>query len=181
MSDTLVIRIHPRDDVVIARQQLVGGTRLPSEGITVSGLIPPGHKVATRPIAAGAPVRRYDQIIGSAKQAIAAGQHVHSHNLEFSSFARDYDAASGARATEYSAEPATFDGMVRADESGEVAFERLHLGTLCHPARQNYASNRLDLPVVEEPLHRVALGGCVRRGPFVPVGEVELGPVRHVQ
>ena len=127
MSDTLVIRIHPRDDVVIARQQLVGGTRIASEGITVSGLVPPGHKIATRNIAAGEPVRRYDQIIGSAKQAIAAGQHVHSHNLEFSSFARDYDAASGARATEYSVEPATFDGIVRAD--GRVA-TRNYVGIL---------------------------------------------------
>jgi altronate hydrolase len=127
VSDTLVIRIHPHDDVVIARQQLVGGTRLVSEGITVSGLVPPGHKVATRALAAGEPVRRYDQIIGVAKQAIAAGQHVHSHNLEFSSFARDYDAASGARATEYSAEPATFDGIVRAD--GRIA-TRNYVGIL---------------------------------------------------
>ena len=127
MADTLVIRIHPRDDVVIARQQLVGGTRIASEGITVSGLVPPGHKIATRAIAAGEPVRRYDQIIGSAKQAIAAGQHVHSHNLEFSSFARDYAAASGARATEYSAEPASFDGIVRAD--GRIA-TRNYVGIL---------------------------------------------------
>ena len=108
MSDPLIIRIHPNDDVVIARRQLVGGTRIESEGITVVGLIPPGHKVATRPIAAGAPVRRYDQIIGSAKQAIAPGQHVHTHNLEFSSFAREYAAASGARPTDYVASPATF-------------------------------------------------------------------------
>ncbi len=127
MTDPLVIRIHANDDVVIARQQLVGGTRIASEGITVSGLVPPGHKIATRDITAGAPVRRYDQIIGSAKQAIAAGQHVHSHNLEFSSFARDYDAASGARATEYDAEPATFDGIVRAD--GRVA-TRNYVGIL---------------------------------------------------
>ena len=97
-GDALVIRIHPNDDVVIARRQLVGGTRIESEGVTVVGLIPPGHKVATRAIAAGAPVRRYDQIIGSAKQAIAPGQHVHTHNLEFSSFAREYAAASGAPA-----------------------------------------------------------------------------------
>ena len=127
MSQPLVIRIHPRDDVVIARTQLVGGTRIESEGITVAGLIPPGHKVATRPIAAGAPVRRYDQIIGSAKQAIAPGQHVHTHNLEFSSFARDYAAASGARPTEYVAAPATFDAIVRAD--GTVA-TRNYVGIL---------------------------------------------------
>src|SRR6187431_2459774 len=123
----LVIRIHPNDDVVIARQQLVGGTRIESEGITVAGLIPPGHKVATRAIAAGEPVRRYDQIIGSAKVAIAPGQHVHTHNLEFSSFARDYAAASGARPTAYVDTPATFDGIVRAD--GQVA-TRNYVGIL---------------------------------------------------
>jgi hypothetical protein len=37
-----------------------------------------------RAIAAGEAVRRYDQIIGSATQAIAPGQHVHTHNLAFS-------------------------------------------------------------------------------------------------
>ena len=81
MSDPLVIRIHPADDVVIARTQLVGGTAIASEGITVMGLVPPGHKVAVRAIAQGEPVRRYNQIIGTAKQPIAAGQHVHTHNL----------------------------------------------------------------------------------------------------
>ena len=66
-----------------------------SEGITVVGLIPPGHKIATRAIAAGAPVRRYNQIIGFATQRHRAGQHVHTHNLAFVDFARDY--AVGAR------------------------------------------------------------------------------------
>jgi altronate hydrolase len=126
-GDALVIRIHPNDDVVIARRQLVGGTRIESEGITVAGLIPPGHKVATRAIPAGAPVRRYDQIIGSAKQAIAPGQHVHTHNLEFSSFAREYAAASGAKPTAYVSHPATFDGIVRAD--GRIA-TRNYIGIL---------------------------------------------------
>ncbi|MCK7495287.1 MAG: SAF domain-containing protein [Comamonadaceae bacterium] len=32
----------------------------------------------------GEPVRRYNQIIGIATQAIAPGQHVHTHNLAFS-------------------------------------------------------------------------------------------------
>ncbi len=123
----LVIRIHPNDDVVIARQQLVGGMRIESEGITVSGLIPPGHKIATKAIAAGAPVHRYDQIIGSAKLGIAPGQHVHTHNLEFSTFARDYAAASGARPTDYAKEPATFAGIVRAD--GRIA-TRNYVGIL---------------------------------------------------
>ena len=126
-QDPYVIRIHPDDNVVIARQQLVGGTRIASEGITVAGLIPPGHKVATRPIAAGEAVRRYDQIIGSAKAPIAAGQYVHSHNLEFSSFARDYAATSGARPTAYVDAPASFDAIVRAD--GQIA-TRNYIGIL---------------------------------------------------
>ena len=74
------IRLHPADDVVIARGQLVGGTVV--EGVAVRGLVPPGHKVAVRAIAAGAPVRRYDQIIGFASRAIAPGEHVHVHNLK---------------------------------------------------------------------------------------------------
>ena len=40
----LTIRLHPNDDVVIARAQLVGGTTLLDEKITVAGLVPPGHR-----------------------------------------------------------------------------------------------------------------------------------------
>ena len=108
MTDPLVMRIHPADDVVIARHQLVGGTVLAGEGVTISGLVPPGHKVAIRAIAQGAPVRRYRQIIGTAKHSIAAGQHVHSHNLEFSSFARDHAPGTGAQATQCVDTPASF-------------------------------------------------------------------------
>ncbi|HPT58059.1 MAG TPA: SAF domain-containing protein, partial [Casimicrobium sp.] len=63
------IRLHPNDDVVIARAQLIGGTALAGENVTVKGMVPPGHKVATRAIAAGEPVRRYNQIIGFASKA----------------------------------------------------------------------------------------------------------------
>ncbi|MCU0775478.1 MAG: altronate dehydratase family protein, partial [Ideonella sp.] len=121
------IRIHPDDNVVIARTQLVSGTRLESEGVTVSGLVPPGHKLATRAIAAGQPVRRYGQVIGAATQDIAPGQHVHTHNLAFSDFARQHEPGAGASATAYVAEPATFDGIVRPD--GRVA-TRNYLGVL---------------------------------------------------
>jgi altronate hydrolase len=113
------IRIHPADNVVIARRQLLGGTAVDEEGITVAGLVPPGHKLATRAIAAGEPVRRYNQIIGSATQDIAPGQHVHTHNLAFSSFARAHEPGAGARPTDIAAAPASFDGIVRPD--GRVA------------------------------------------------------------
>ena len=122
-----VIRIHPQDNVVIARRQLLGGTVLPQEGVTVSGLVPPGHKVATKNIAPGEPVRRYDQIIGVATQAIAAGEHVHTHNLAFSDFAREHAPGAAAQPTQYVQTPATFQGIVRAD--GRVA-TRNYIGIL---------------------------------------------------
>lgn len=124
---SLVIRLHPADDVVIARAQLVGGTKILDEDITVSGLVPPGHKVATRAIKAGQPVRRYNQIIGFASRDIAPGEHVHLNNLAMGEFERDYAFGADARPTEYAQPAATFQGIVRAD--GRVA-TRNYIGIL---------------------------------------------------
>ncbi len=121
------IRIHPADNVVIARRQLLGGTVVAEEGITVTGLVPPGHKLATCHIAAGQAVRRYNQIIGTATQPIAAGQHVHTHNLAFSNFERTHEPGAGATPTAYEAEPATFMGIKRPN--GRVA-TRNYIGVL---------------------------------------------------
>lgn len=124
---SLTIRLHPNDDVVIARTQLVGGTRLMDEDIVVSGLIPPAHKVATRAIAQGQPVKRYNQIIGFASKDIAPGEHVHLNNLAMGSFARDYAFGADVKPTQYIKPAATFQGIVRAD--GRVA-TRNYLGIL---------------------------------------------------
>jgi altronate hydrolase len=122
------IRIHPADNVVIARRQLLGGTALADEGgLTVAGLVPPGHKLATAAMAAGEAVRRYNQVIGHATQAIAPGQHVHTHNLAFASFARTHDIGAGALPTVQVPDPATFLGIVRPD--GRVA-TRNYIGVL---------------------------------------------------
>jgi altronate hydrolase len=122
-----VIRIHAADNVVIARRQLLGGTVLADEGVTVAGLVPPGHKLATQAIAAGEAVRRYNQVIGTATQAIAPGQHVHTHNLAFSDFQRHHEVGTDAPATAYVAQPATFLGILRPD--GRVA-TRNYIGVL---------------------------------------------------
>jgi altronate hydrolase len=125
---TPFIRLHPADDVLIARAQLVGGTQV--EDITVRGLIPPGHKVATRALAEGEPVRRYNQIIGFASKPIAAGEHVHTHNLNMGpdkgDFARDYAFGADVKAPSARLE-ATFMGIKRAD--GRVA-TRNYIGVL---------------------------------------------------
>jgi altronate hydrolase len=91
--------------------------------------VPTGHKVATRAIAAGEPVRKYDQIIGFASRDIAPGEHVHVHNLEMGDFARDYAIGTEVRPTDMVAEDerATFMGLVRED--GRVA-TRNYVGVL---------------------------------------------------
>jgi altronate hydrolase len=126
-SASPVIRLHRVDDVVIARSQLVGGTALPGEDVTVTGLIPPGHKVAARAIAPGEPVRRYGQIIGFASRPIAPGEHVHTHNLAMGEFQRDYAFCADAKPTRHADVPATFSGIVRPD--GRVA-TRNYIGIL---------------------------------------------------
>jgi altronate hydrolase len=123
----LVIRLNPADDVVIARRQLVAGTLVKSEGVTVIGMVPPGHKLATRAIASGGPVRRYNQIIGFATRDIRPGEHVHLHNLGIGAehganvgqAARDYAFCADVHPTPSVATPATFMGIVRPD--GRVA------------------------------------------------------------
>ena len=121
------LRLNPNDDVVIAARPLPAGTRVEAENVTCTDAIPAGHKLAVRAIAKGAPVKRYDQIIGFATADIAPGQHVHTHNLQFETFERDYAVGADLRPTPVPASPATFKGIVRAD--GRVA-TRNYIGVI---------------------------------------------------
>ncbi|MGH9640327.1 MAG: UxaA family hydrolase, partial [Bryobacteraceae bacterium] len=79
------IRLHERDNVAIARVMLAPGqpTELHDIALTVRAAIPAGHKLAIREIRAGDPVYRYGNLIGYASADIHAGEHVHTHNLEY--------------------------------------------------------------------------------------------------
>jgi altronate hydrolase len=106
MSSAAVIQLHPKDSVVIARASLLPGTPV-GEGVTAAERVPPGHKVAVVPVPPGEPVRRYNQIIGFATQAIAPGQHVHVHNMGMGDFVKDYAFGADAKPTVYVDQPAT--------------------------------------------------------------------------
>src|SRR5258707_10620182 len=86
----LSIRLHPDDDVVIARVELPAGTLLTKENVRTAVRVPPGHKVAVRDVAQGKPVHRYNQIIGFATQPITAGEYVNLANRAKGEFQRDY-------------------------------------------------------------------------------------------
>ena len=106
------VRLSDADNVVTAIRQLVPGEDGAGE------LIPRGHKLATVSIAKGAPVLKYAQIIGYAAEDIAAGAHVHTHNLEFRNVDTDYAFSTNLRPVTPVAEPDTFMGYRRA--SGRV-------------------------------------------------------------
>jgi altronate hydrolase len=123
----MTIRLHPEDDVVIARMEISTGTLVKTANVTTLVTIPAGHKLAVRDIAQGNPVRRYNQIIGFATRAIKAGEHVHVHNIAMGEFARDYAFCSLKKPTDYVENPATFLGIRRED--GRIA-TRNYIGIL---------------------------------------------------
>jgi altronate dehydratase small subunit len=78
-----VLVISGADNVATALEPLDPGRIVDLGGITVTiaEAIPRGHKVALRPIPAGERVIKYGSPIGSASSDIAAGTHVHTHNV----------------------------------------------------------------------------------------------------
>jgi altronate dehydratase len=78
-----VLIISERDNVATALHSLDPGVRLDLNGaaVVVAEPIPSGHKVAIRAIRAGEPVVKYGSPIGLASADIAAGAHVHMHNV----------------------------------------------------------------------------------------------------
>lgn len=109
------IRLDPDDNVVTATRALEAGTEV--EMATTTGLIPSGHKIATRAIAKGDMVRKYAQFIGLASQDIAAGDHVHTHNVAFRGTDVDYEFGTDMRPVT-PASGDTFMGYRR--ENGQV-------------------------------------------------------------
>lgn len=78
----IILRVHERDNVAAIGNEggLPAGTRLDDDLVLVRA-IPQGHKVALSDIAEGAPVVRYNAIIGYALRNIARGDWVDATTL----------------------------------------------------------------------------------------------------
>jgi len=113
------LKLHPDDDVVIAKTALARGTLVPTADgpVPLAVDVPAGHKIAIRPRAAGEPVHRYGQVIGVASTAIAAGAHVHKHNLEAAPLREGAKIGVAPASVVYHPQETmrTFDGYLRAD------------------------------------------------------------------
>jgi altronate dehydratase len=80
---TRAIVVSTRDNVATALEPLDAGSPLTVRDATIAvrDRIPQGHKVAIQAIAAGEAVIKYGSPIGTATTDIAAGAHVHTHNV----------------------------------------------------------------------------------------------------
>ena len=113
------VRLAASDNVVVSVDPIQPGARV--EQVKATERVPRGHKMAAAPIAAGAPVRKFGQIIGFAKSAIAPGQWVHEHNCGMEdvhgAFGRDYRFAQEAKPEDILPldMQATFQGFRRAN------------------------------------------------------------------
>ena len=73
------IKINENDNVVVALSDITPGMIL--EGVSAVSEIPAGHKMALKDIKKREPVIKYGYRIGNAKEAIKAGEWIHTHNL----------------------------------------------------------------------------------------------------
>jgi altronate hydrolase len=124
MNRPNALRLNPADNVVVAMRRIAEDEALSGEGVSAAEPIQSGHKIATRAIRAGEAVRKYGQVIGAATADIAAGAHVHTHNLAVSALR---EGASVGAAPQRQEPPRTFEGYRRAN--GKVGV-RNYIGVL---------------------------------------------------
>lgn len=90
------VRIAAGDHVAVALRPLRGEAHVLADGkverVPLAGDIPMGHKFALFDLPAGTEIRKYGSVIGVLSRDVAAGEHVHTHNLVS---ARRQDGASG--------------------------------------------------------------------------------------
>jgi galactarate dehydratase len=77
-----LIRVHPDDNVAIVANDfgLPAGTQIDG-GLRLREHVPQGHKVALVDLVKGAPVRRYDVVIGTAADDLPAGSWINEARL----------------------------------------------------------------------------------------------------
>lgn len=186
-----VIRLHPQDNVVIARTDVGIGTPIPSEGITCRSQVTAGYKIAARAIGRGEPVTKYNVVIGFAAADIAPGTMVHNHNVDFREYDRDYAFCADYRPVDMvpEAQRATFQGIVRAN--GQVG-TRNFIGilstvncsaTVAHKVAEWFTAERLaDYPHVDGVVaftHGIGCGMEMSGEPMALLRRTMAGYARH--
>jgi altronate hydrolase len=108
------LQLSPQDDVAIVLETVLPGEPIGIGGLVARGPIPSGHKIALRDLQQGQEIRKYGWSIGVASQAIAAGDHVHDHNLSFTATSRETGGGGDVRAVPSNL-AGSFEAYHRAD------------------------------------------------------------------
>ncbi len=82
--DPRLLRLNPADNVLTVISSLEAGdtVQLENEAARIATRLAIGHKIASRRIVSGEKIVKYGAPIGSATCEIAAGEHVHTHNVK---------------------------------------------------------------------------------------------------
>ena len=113
-----VLQIHPADNVGVALEDLDTGITVAVSGRSTLLLkpIPRGHKFALESIKQGGNVLKFGQPIGHATKPIAAGEHVHVHNVSTNlSGTLEYHYQPALVELPAAKEALSFDGYLRSD------------------------------------------------------------------
>jgi len=107
-----VLQLSEQDNVGVALRSLKAGETI--NELDLEQAVPKGHKIALASIAAGERVRKYAQTIGIARDNIARGEHIHTHNLDFQNNDAAHDFCSDIQDVAINSTDA-FQGYKRAD------------------------------------------------------------------
>ncbi|TRW94194.1 altronate dehydratase [Paracoccus sp. M683] len=88
MSAALILQEN--DNIAVLTARAAAGDDPLGLGAPLEKPVAAGHKIARVAIAAGSPVLKFGQFIGTASQNIAAGEHVHAQNCSFANPEQDY-------------------------------------------------------------------------------------------
>ncbi|WP_175833145.1 UxaA family hydrolase [Burkholderia cenocepacia] len=152
MKQPAIVILHGNDNVAVALDALAPEVPVDVHGAPLrpAAAIPAGHKIATAPIVRGDAIVKCGQPIGIALRDIAAGEHVHVHNVGMPERHAHDDGPAGDTHDVATDRRDTFDGFVRSDGSvgtrnyvGVIASVNCS-ASVCHAIADAYRHGALD-------------------------------------
>lgn len=149
------LRLHESDTVVVARDFAPAGTAWTSPdghvSVTARERIDLGHKMAIRSFAKGETLLKFGQPIGFATQPIAAGDWVHSHNLDMEALERDFEFGTAIHELPKPKEQRFFQGYRRADGRAATRNYVAVVTTVnCSATSANFIVDAFDKSILEQ-------------------------------
>lgn len=167
---SLLLKLHPDDNIAVALQDLSTGAILRADDGTSFALhdtVPLGHKLALLDLPKGSVVKKYGEVIGLTTCDVPRGSWIHSHNLENPPRQVVSSPRPAAAPKPLASSHASFEGYVRADGSvgtrnyiAVIASVNCS-ATVAHAVADRFPRDRLaDWPAVDGVLALTHHGGC---------------------